>query len=307
MTTTSQTLSVPRRLPGRLPIAVCCCALLAGAPAHAGWMDKLFGQSAPASDAPKADTRQRVWTVREFTQVELVTREAGAADNQQPMQLATEALRQQLAQVEVVGRNGRFPLFSADELADLVTPLVQAIGVAGPGADVLLLSSARREGGILGSPMAVTARVFVQGGSLQLIVHDARLDFYDVYRGTHVEPKFVYGSRSAAGSVVLQSPSATNKRGDWLAIPLQAGAAAAAAPASLTAPAPSAPGSLVQAPTAAAPMVATPAATPTRKALDAPAAEDIERRLETVKRLREKNLITEDEYQQKRREILQLL
>lgn len=292
----------------RLPIALCCCALLAGAPAaHAGWMDKLFGQSAPTSEAPRADTRQRVWPIREFTQVELVAREAGSADNQQPMQLATEALRQQLAQVEVVGRNGRFPLFGADELADLVTPLVQAIGVAGPGADVLLLSSARREGGILGSPMAVTARVFVQGGSLQLIVHDARLDFYDVYRGTHVEPKFVYGSRSAAGSVTLQSPSATNKRGDWLAIPLQAGAPAAAA-APLAAPAP---GSLIQAPLVAAPTVAAPmaapAAAPTRKALDASAAEDIERRLETVKRLREKNLITEDEYQQKRREILQLL
>lgn len=293
-----------------LPLALCCCALLAGAPARAGWMDKLFGQSAPASDAPKADTRQRVWPIREFTQVELVTREAGAPDNQQPQQLATEALRQQLAQVEVVGRNGRFPLFGADELADLVMPLVQALAVAGPGADVLLLSSARREGGILGSPMAVTARVFVQGGSLQLIVHDARLDFYDVYRGTHVEPKFAYGSRSAAGSVALQSPSATNKRGDWLAIPLQAGAPTSAAPAALTAPATGAPGSLVQAAapaTAAAQLVPAPAAAPARKALDASGAEDIERRLETAKRLREKNLITEDEYQQKRREILQLL
>jgi hypothetical protein len=46
---------------------------------------------------------------------------------------------------------------------------------------------------------------------------------------------------------------------------------------------------------------------PARKALDAAAAEDIERRLETLKRLRDKSLITEDEYQQKRKEILQLL
>ena len=44
-----------------------------------------------------------------------------------------------------------------------------------------------------------------------------------------------------------------------------------------------------------------------RKPLDAQGAEDIERRLETLKRLREKGLISEEEYQQKRKEILQLL
>jgi hypothetical protein len=62
-------------------------------------------------------------------------------------------------------------------------------------------------------------------------------------------------------------------------------------------------------PAVAAPaaVVAPPPATPARKALDAPAVDDIERRLETLKRLREKNLITEEEYQQKRKEILQLL
>ena len=63
------------------------------------------------------------------------------------------------------------------------------------------------------------------------------------------------------------------------------------------------------------PLMTTPAATassrapspPARPPLDKAGAEEIERRLETLKRLREKNLITEDEYQQKRKEILQLL
>jgi hypothetical protein len=35
--------------------------------------------------------------------------------------------------------------------------------------------------------------------------------------------------------------------------------------------------------------------------------EEVEQRLTTLKRLRDKNLITEDEYQQKRREVLQKL
>jgi hypothetical protein len=72
---------------------------------------------------------------------------------------------------------------------------------------------------------------------------------------------------------------------------MQTSAQATAPPGAAAAPAP-------------AVQVAPP---PARKALDAAAVDDIERRLEILKRLREKGLITEDEYQQKRKEILQLL
>ena len=289
----------------RLSFALICCALFFAWPAHAGLMDKLFGQDTAAADAPKVAAGQRLWAIREFTQVELVAREAGAPDNQQPIQLPAETLRQHLAQIEFAGPNGPVPLFTTDELADLVAPLVQALAVAGPSQDVLLLSTARREGGILGAPKAITARIFAQGGSLQLIVHDARFDFYDVYRGTYVKPKFTYGSRGAAAQAVLQSPSATNHRPDWLVVPLATSAAPAAAAAPMQA-----------APVQAAPMQASPpnavpvapvAAPAPRKPLDPTGADDIERRLETLKRLRDRNLITEDEYQQKRKEILQLL
>ena len=306
-----------RRLSRGLLLALCSASILAVAPAHAGLMDKIFGSGSTPADAPRATPGQRLWTIREFTQIQLVPREAGAPENQQPVQLSTEGLRQQLALIEIPARSGTAPLFATDELNDLVVPLVQALAVAGPGDDVLLLSSSRREGGILGSPMAVTARIFVQGGALQFIAHDSRYDFYDNYRGTHIEPKFTYGSRTAAGVAVLQSASASNRRPDWLSISLQgpsapnvpvAAPATPAAPAPLlavpaTAPAPAA----VVAPVArpAAPPAAVPAAP--RKPLDAAGAEEIERRLETLKRLRDKNLISEDEYQQKRREILQLL
>lgn len=267
-------------------LAVVCAALLGSSAAQAGWFDGLLAQGqAPATSA---NAKQRVWQVREFSRIELVAREAGAEPNQHPATVSADVLRQQLAQVQFTGRNGAQALFSADEVGELVGPLAQALGRAGPGDDVLLLSSARRAGDIFVSPLAVTVRLFVQGGQLQFIVHDARFEFYDVYRGTQALPRFSYGSRSAAGAVSVQSAGVTNRRADWLAIPLQA----VAAP-------------VVAAPAAA--VVAPPPAAPVRKALDAPAVEDIERRLETLKRLREKNLITEDEYQQKRREILQLL
>jgi hypothetical protein len=262
-------------------LAVVCAALLGSSAAQAGWFDGLLAQG----QAPTTNAKQRVWQVREFSRIELAPREAGAEPNQHPATVSADVLRQQLAPIQFTGRNGAQALFSADEVGELVGPLAQALGRAGPGDDVLLLSSARRAGDIFVSPMAVTVRLFVQGGQLQFIVHDARFEFYDVYRGTQALPRFSYGSRSAAGAVSVQSAGATNRRADWLVIPLQA-APAVAAPAAVVAP---------------------PPAAPVRKALDAPAVDDIERRLETLKRLREKNLITEDEYQQKRKEILQLL
>lgn len=285
---------------------VCGGALWLAPAAHAaGWLDALFGKGGAPTEAAKAGPGQRVWAIHEFTTLALVPREAGSAPNRQPVQLTPEALRQLLARVQFVGRSGAQPLFAADELAELAAPLAQALERAGPGDDVLLLSSSRREGGVLVAPTAITARLFVQGEpgqgaqgqgeTLQLIVHDARLEFYDQYRGTNIAPRFVFGSRGSAGTVSLRSAGASNARADWLALPLQTTAGAPAVPAAMT-PAP------LAAPAAA------PVATPSpRKPLDAAGADDIERRLETLKRLREKNLISEEEYQLKRREILQLL
>lgn len=228
---------------------------------------------------------QRVWQIHEFSRIELVAREAGSEPNQHPARLTPEAVREQLARVQLVAQGERVALFAADEAAELAGPLSRALERATPADDVLLLSSARRESGLLASPTAVTARLFVQGGALQLIVRDARNAFYDTYRGTNTPPRFAYGTRSAAGKAVLEATGATNRRADWIAL----GAAPAAATPPATAPAttPTTP----------------PAAKPAEPAPDASA----EQRLETLKRLRDRKLITEDEYQHKRKEILQQL
>jgi len=302
MSTRKQRTTLPPSLLGR-NLVLCCALGLGSVPgAQAGWLDGLLAQGQTSGTASK----QRLWSIHEFTRIELVAREPGAEPNQHPATLQPEGLRQQLAQIQAVGRNGVQPLFASDELGELVLPLTQALERAGPGDDVLLLSSARRAGDIFMAPTAVTVRLFVQGGQLQFIVRDVRLEFYDTYRGTHVAPRFGFGSRKAAGGASVQSAGATNARPDWLAIPLQGAAPASAAaapavPAALAAPAAPA------VPAAIAPAVAAPAPPPARKALDAAAVEDIERRLEVLKRLRDKGLINEDEYQQKRKEILQLL
>lgn len=287
---------------------LCCGALLLGAtPAQAGWLDTLFGSGSAQTEAAKPGAGQRLWRIHDFSSVALAARETGSVPNGQPITLTMEGLRQQLAQVQSVGPGGAQPLFATDELAELVGPLVQAFGRAGPGDDVLLLSSSRRDTGVLSQPTAITARLFVQDNQLHLIVHDARYEFYDAYRGTNVAPRFTFGARSGAGAAVITSADVPNRRADWLAIALNraAGPAVVQPAAAMTAPllAPALAPAL--APLAAPmPAAATP---PARRPLDAAGAEDIERRLETLKRLREKNLISEDEYQQKRKEILQLL
>ena len=304
MSTRKKRTTRPPSRPG-WTLALCCALGLGSASsAQAGWLDGLLAQGQTSTSS-----KQRLWSIHEFTRIELVAREPGAEPNQHPATLQPEGLRQQLAQIQAVGRNGPQPLFAPDELGELVLPLTQALERAGPGDDVLLLSSARRAGDIFMAPTAVTARLFVQGGQLQFIVRDARLEFYDTYRGTHVAPRFGFGSRKAAGGASVQSAAAASTRPDWLAIPLQGAApvSAAAVPAVPATPAaaPAVPTVIAPAVMAAPAPVAAPP--PARKALDAAAVEDIERRLEVLKRLRDKGLINEDEYQQKRKEILQLL
>jgi len=217
-------------------------------------------------------TREQ-WKLGEFTWLKRLPAEAGAPANAHPVRIEAEALREKLGSITFTTEKGREALFAQDELAPILGALREALSLAGPGEDLLLLSTHRRGGSFLNAPNGVTARIFVQDGQLNLIVHDARLEFVDRYRGMQVLPQFHYGSRVAAGPVELQSPAAASRRKDWLAFPL----VAASAP---------------ERPAAA------------REGAD---FERQEKRLRALKRMREENLITEEEYQQKRREVLKEL
>ena len=269
------------------------------APARAGVMDFLFGSADKSTQPASADARRRTWTLHEFTAIRLVPRESGAAPNQHPAPIEADALRQQLAQVRFDVGSGTQALFAADELGDLVGPLAEAFANAGPEDDVLLLSSSRRGGGLFSQPLAVTGRLFVQGGQLNLLVNDARYEFFNEYKGSGRPPQFTFGSRAKAGTATLRSAVGTSQRADWIALPTTVAAAAAPRAAPPAAPA---------APAAAAPAApATPAPQPALRPRDPGFADEVEQRLLTLKRLRERGLISEDEYQQKRREILQAL
>ncbi len=273
--------------------------------------------TAVSSTSPvvKGTTGRQLWRISDYTTVELVAREPGTPDNQHPFALEPNTLHAWLQQVQLLRNGAAKPLFAIDELHSIVPALTDALAHARADQDVALVSSARHEDNSFYSITAVTARLFAVDGHLNLIVHDARNDFYDAARGSGMAPHFTVGSRTAPGSAQIQSPVATNKRADWLVLDTAQAAPAApavapsptppavVAPAAPVAvpPAPPAPPAPVAAPVApAAPAVAPVPAAP-------PAASDAEQRLLNIKRLYDKGLITKSEYEKKRAEIIKSL
>ena len=254
-----------------------------------------------------ASSTQREWRIDEFTWVKLVDKEASTPANQHPATIDASALATQLAAVQTSARDGTEALFAEEELSGFVPVVARALSLAKPADDVLLLSTARR-GGRLAAATGITARLFVQGDALNLVVNDTRLAFINDYRNSRMQPKFVYGSRVHEAKASLRSASAPSKRGDWVAIPVAGLMASSSAIAATTQAAPPAAGAR-PAPVAAAAVAPATVAPVTPAAPDSRAAigEEIEQRLTTLKRLRDKNLISEEEYQQKRREVLQKL
>ena len=96
------------------------------------------------------------------------------------------------------------------------------------------------------------------------------------------------------GGVALSSTQGQAVRPDWLVFPLQASVPAVTVPAGAGA-----------APAAAATLPTPASVVPARR--DDRFYEEQEQRLRGLQRLRDQNLITEEEFQRKRREILQLL
>ncbi|MDP1830443.1 MAG: hypothetical protein Q8K67_00145 [Geothrix sp.] len=239
-----------------------------------------------------AEPGQTQWKLANFTWVKRVPAEPGAPANAHPATLSEEALVAALGPVLTAEEGQDVPLFAKEELKRLTKALREALALAQPGEDVILLSTFKRGGGFMEMPLGLTARLFVRDGALNLIVHDARLPFMDRYSADRTLPAFAYGSRTAGSGGTIQAPGATGLRGDWLALPL----AAAPAPAPAQIPA------LAQPP---APALPAPGAPATLR--DAAFYEAQAQRLKALKRLRDENLLSEAEYQEKREAILKTL
>ena len=207
--------------------------------------------------------------------------EEGAPPNDQPYAITATQLRTLLEKLE--SKKGESePIFNADELADITGPLSTALAKAGPREDVTFAVSGKH-GAFFQSKTVTTGRLFVKNGAVNIVFNEIHGDFEDRFRATGWLGPFIPGSRNKpANQSVVATPGVTYgaaNRQDWIQL---AQNTVPPAPTSRT----------------------SPAATG-GSAAPADAYQDIERRLTLLKGLKDKGLITEQEYNDKRKEILQ--
>lgn len=304
--------------PSRRWPATIAAALMLGAGAAALAQDATGGR--PRVTQPDSAAAQVLRTVYkgEFAYVRIERAQAQAAPGLHPVQLAPEVLRAALAALRI-GKAADEALFNDDELAEIVPPLVKALAELQPAQD-LAFAVAGRHGGwtALAARVVTTGRMFRSAAGLQLIVGLAHRPFESQYRATGYLIPFEPGRRAEVvdpAAVISGMPlSVGAARPDWVTLTLAPAAAQAAAPVSSPPPAPApaataaAAASVVPAaPAAAATAVAPAPAAAATRSRDAAFYEEQETRLRALKRLRDGGLITEEEYQQKRKQVLDQL
>jgi hypothetical protein len=228
--------------------------------------------------------------------------------------LSADAVRAVLASVQVSGDGETGPLLESDQLSLIAGPIAKALAQAGPGQDVAF--AVHVQSGILdylGPPRATAGRLFIDGDSVGLIlgmVHDTFLtstfaaDPARIRTGSRLTPQETEHRIVPGGAVSL----AVAGRGDWAKIssvawtgtygmpmvqapaPAQAVPVAAATP--MAAPAP-----------AAVPM--TPAASVAAAAPQDP--NQIEQRFAALKRLLDNHMISQDEYDHAKADLLKAM
>lgn len=223
-----------------------------------------------------------------YSFVRIEPSESGAAANQ-PMHVDTGRLRDALAALK--GKKNSFsgiPLFTSKELDELVPPLAKALEKSRADADVVFaVTGAHGALGLLQSQSVTTGRAFITNGQLNVIFGLAQVNFEDELLGNHTLRPFIPGSRVRIINPDSQLEGASWKeaqpgRGDWQVIAM---------------------GNLLVHPGATSakhPLIDAPV-----EKAGQPGASEIERRLEILERLKLRGLITEQEYRDKRRSILQ--
>lgn len=210
--------------------------------------------------------------------------------NDHPFDISSDRLTAMLASIGFSPAGSGTPgqLMTAQPLELLVPHLVQGLRQATSGEDVTfaIIGLHKSALGFASRPKVTTGRIFHQGGQLHIIFGQVQKDFNE--REDRRLAPFTPGSRErvAAGEWILLAQPGQNGykqvRKDWLAFSDD-----------WQAP-------VVQPPVAKQDIPSPPQVAPARNSDIRTPAE----RLTTLKELRDKELITEDEYRVKRQEIL---
>lgn len=245
-----------------------------------------------------AAERHLLWQSRDQF-VALEPQDAGstgpALPNEHPAALTGEQLATQLAalQFRATEHAPAVPLFTRNTLDALVPQLLIGLQQATPGDDLTFAVISLREAlyGLAKEPSVTTGRLFIKDGRLNIIVGLAQHDVNE--REDRRLAPFTPGSRrtTAGGQWQLQAPTQppgyTLVRRDWATV--------ATSWQPLTAPQ-----SFPPATVPSAPMLHQPAPPLNQRE---PARTPAER-LTTLKELKDKELITDEEYRSKRLQIM---
>lgn len=261
--------------------------------------------------------------------------------NNHPQDLG-DRLRVALAslRIDLPDREKTVPVFTHSELEQITAPLLKAFEKATPDEDVALAIEGSHQGTIGYERTLTTARLFVQNDELQIIFGNLHEPFDEYNTPFHAEPRdyrldpILPGSRCEKAGKKFPAIIATDvvrfhvqegtPRKNWLAVslaaqtqpPVQAPmpktappayqASPQAAPPAYQAPDQTAPPAYHQAPRQTAPAAVQDA----NRMMPAPGQhpeKTILEKLQILKDLRVKGLITEQEYIDKKKEILDSL
>jgi len=245
-------------------------------------------------------TVKTVWQVREqYVKIERQDRPTGlaVAVNAHPAEISTERLRYLLESIDVRLNDKVESLFNEDEVGVMSNKIHEGLALAGPDEDVTF-AVVGHHAVLFGlkQRMITTGRLFCQGGQLNIIFGEILREVKD-NEDLRLNP-YRIGSRSAGEHrelqlIVKQGREAfTMKRPDWVMFPI-------AGPVS-TVPVPT----VTEKKGAAGVKNDDVQPGPPAEKPAAAGRGSIEARLKVLNDLRDKKLITEEEYRAKRREIL---
>ncbi|MDP8257296.1 MAG: SHOCT domain-containing protein [Candidatus Alcyoniella australis] len=176
-------------------------------------------------------------------------------------------------------------LFYDEEVAELAQPLSQALAQAGPDQVIVFRSSARKRDLLLPTNRLTSGMLFHSGGELQLVIGNLNWEQIDpdaeYYQDDPRERTLLTPYRLVVDELMTRPPVDKNERllkrehNNWLQFDVQALLA-----------------------------LAQPEEEPASPVVVVPVAPNVEQRLQTLKELYEQELITQEEYEQKRQEIL---
>lgn len=243
--------------------------------------------------------------------VRIVKADGSAAASRLP-KLSPDSIRAALTAVQVTNDGETGPLLDSDQLSIIAEPLARGLAEAGQGQDVTF--SVHGRSGILdylGPPRTTAGRIFLDGDSLGVII--------GMVKGTFLSGTFaVDADRIRTGSRMTAQETehrivpggfvslAVAGRSDWARVSSAAWGVGYGAPVAQAAPSPA-----YAAAPASAPAAAQPAEQPASPAmLAAPAPQDpnqIEQRFAALKRLLDSHMISQEEYDHAKADLLKAM